>query len=151
MKNVIISFFLVILLAAMPAYATNDDGILGVWYNSEKDAKIEIFKCDNKYCGKIVWLKVPNYTEDSKDGVPGTPKLDHNNPDPSLKSKPILGLEIVHDFVYIGDSTWVGGKVYDPKNGKTYSGKMTLIMPNQLDLRGFIGISLFGRTTTWTR
>jgi uncharacterized protein (DUF2147 family) len=151
MKNIISSVFLVILLAAIPAYAASGDDILGVWNNGEKDAKIEIFKCVEKYCGTIVWLKVPNYPEDSKDGVPGTPKLDHNNPDISLRAKPILGLEIVHDFMYKGDNKWADGKVYDPKNGKTYSGKMTLVAPNQLDLRGFIGFSLLGRTTTWTR
>ncbi len=151
MKNVISAVFIIILLAAMPAYAASGDDILGVWNNGEKDAKIEIFKCAEKYCGKIVWLKVPNYPEDSKAGVPGTPKLDHHNPNLSLKAKPILGLEIVHDFIYKGVNKWAEGKVYDPKNGKTYSGKMTLVSPNQLDLRGFIGISLLGRTTTWTR
>lgn len=151
MYKMIIAVSTALLLITLSAHAADDAAILGIWNNQEKDAKIEIFKCSDRYCGKIVWLKVPNYPEDSKDGVPGTPKLDHNNPDLSLKAKPILGLEIVHDFIYKGDNKWVEGKVYDPKNGKTYSGKMTLVSPNQLDLRGFIGISLLGRTTTWTR
>jgi uncharacterized protein (DUF2147 family) len=94
---------------------------------------------------------LPSYPEDSKDGVPGTPKLDRKNPDLSLKAKPILGLEIVHDFIYNGDGKWVDGRVYDPKNGKTYRGKMTVVAPNQLDLLGFIGVPLLGRTTTWTK
>jgi uncharacterized protein (DUF2147 family) len=46
---------------------------------------------------------------------------------------------------------WKGGSVYDPQNGKIYRGKITLVSPNKLDLRGFVGIPLFGRTTTWTR
>jgi uncharacterized protein (DUF2147 family) len=139
-----------VLFITMTAHAA-DDLILGIWDNQEKDAKIEIFRCGDKFCGKIVWLKNPDYPEDSKDGVPGTPKLDHNNPDPQARKKPVLGLEIVKDFTYTGDNTWVDGKVYDPKSGRTYSGKMTLVTPNQLHLRGFIGISLLGRTTTWTR
>ena len=139
-----------VLFITMTAHAA-DDLILGIWDNQEKDAKIEIFRCGDKFCGKIVWLKNPDYPEDSKDGVPGTPKLDHNNPDPQVRKKPVLGLEIVKDFTYTGDNTWVDGKVYDPKSGRTYSGKMTLVTPNQLHLRGFIGISLLGRTTTWTR
>ena len=151
MKNVISSVFLGIMLAAASAYGAGNDDILGVWNNGEKDAKIEIFKCGEQYCGRIISLKEPNYPADSKEGKPGTPKLDHNNPDLSLKTKPIIGLEIVHDFLFAGDNKWVDGKVYDPKNGKTYSGKMTLLSPNRLDLRGFIGISLIGRTTTWTR
>jgi len=155
LKNCIISGFLVIVLAALPAAyvdsAAGDRDIVGIWNDEEKDAKIEIFQCAEKYCGKIVWLKEPNYSVDSKDGVPGTPKLDIYNPDLALRAKPILGLEIVKDFIYQGNNKWADGRLYNPENGKTYSGKMTLVLPNQLDLRGFIGISLLGRTTTWTR
>lgn len=68
-----------------------------------------------------------------------------------MKKVPIIGLQIVHDFMFAGDNIWKGGTVYDPKNGKTYSGKMTLISLHQLNLRGFIGITLFGRTAIWTR
>ncbi len=139
-----------ILLSSATVYAGADD-VMGVWLNQEKDAKIEIFKCNEKYCGKIVWLKVPLYPADSSEGIPGTPKLDHNNPDSKLSKIPNLGLIIVHDFVHSGKAKWVDGKVYDPKNGKTYSGKLTLVSPSQLNLRGFIGISLFGRTAVWTR
>ena len=152
MKNILIPMIAgMLLMTAAFSYAAGADDILGVWYNQEKDAKIELFKCGAKYCGKVVWLKEPNYPEGSKEGVPGTPRLDNNNPDPALKHIPRLGLTIVHDFVFDGGNKWVDGKVYDPKNGKTYSGKMTLVAPTQLNLRGFIGISLLGRTTIWTR
>ena len=152
MKNILLSITsLCILLVSVTVFAANADDILGVWFNGEKDAKIEIGKCAEKYCGKIIWLKEPNYPGGSKDGTPGTPKLDHNNPDPALKKAPIIGLSIVHEFSYAGENLWKDGKVYDPKNGKTYKGKMTLVAPAQLDLRGYIGISLLGRTTTWTR
>jgi uncharacterized protein (DUF2147 family) len=57
----------------------------------------------------------------------------------------------MNDFHYTGGNQWQGGKLYDPEKGKTYSGKITLVSPNQLDLRGFIGISLLGRTSKWTR
>ena len=142
---------LMLLVTAVPVSAAGPDDILGAWNNQEKDARIEITKCGEKYCGKIVWIKIPDYPEGSTEGVPGTPKLDNNNPDPTLRSKPRLGLEIVYGFVFAGENRWTDGKVYDPKNGKTYSGKMTLVAPNQLDLRGYIGISLLGRTTSWTR
>jgi len=132
-------------------YAAGGDDILGVWNNAEKDAKIEMFKCGDKYCGKIIWMKEPNYPAGSTEGTPGTPRLDNHNPDPAHRTRPIFGLQIVHNFVFAGDNLWKGGKVYDPKNGKTYSGKLTIVSPTQLDLRGYVGISLFGRTTTWTR
>ncbi len=142
---------LVMILVSASAYAAGGDDILGVWDNQEKDAKIEIFKCGGKYCGKIVSLKYPDYPADSKEGTPGTQKLDHHNPDQALRSRPIIGLQIVNDFIYAGDNLWKNGTVYDPKKGKTYSGKMTLVSPHQLNLRGFIGISLIGRTAVWTR
>jgi uncharacterized protein (DUF2147 family) len=131
--------------------AIGPDDVLGVWLNEEKDAQIEIMKCGEKYCGKVVWLKEPNYPEGSAEGVAGSPRLDHNNPEPSLRKQPILGLQILHDFGYVSRNRWASGKVYDPKNGKTYRGAMTLVSPNQLNLRGFIGISFLGRTTVWTR
>jgi len=140
-----------ILIAAAPCLAANADDILGVWFNGEKDAQIEIAKCGEKYCGTIIWLKEPNYPAGSKDGTPGSTKSDHHNPVEQLRKTPIIGLRIVHDFRYAGENRWTDGKVYDPKNGKTYSGKMTLVSLTQLDLRGYIGISLIGRTTIWTR
>ena len=140
------------LVLSMPVAAiAGPDDILGEWFNGEKDARIEIVKCAEKYCGKIVWLKDPNYPDGSKDGTPGTPKLDHNNPEAALKKGPIIELQIVSDFSFAGDDLWKDGRVYDPKNGKTYKGKMTLVSPQQLNLRGYIGISLIGRTTSWTR
>lgn len=150
-RSLFLVFSLIMLLANAPAFAAGPDDILGVWLNQEKDANIEIFRCGEKYCGKVVRLKDPHYPEGSKDGVPGTPKLDHNNPNPELRKAPVIGLQIVHDFAFAGDNRWKGGKVYDPKNGKTYSGKMTLVSPNELHLRGFIGISLIGRTAVWSR
>ena len=149
MKPAFVLLF-VLLAAVAPCLAASDD-IVGVWYNQPKDAKIEIFKCGEKYCGKIVWLKEPNYPPGSKDGKPGTPKLDHNNPDPALRKVPTMGLQIVQDFRFAGGDLWKNGKVYDPDNGKTYSAKITLVSPNQLNLRGFVGVSMFGRTETWIR
>jgi uncharacterized protein (DUF2147 family) len=143
--------FAVIVAAPQSVRADAQTDVLGVWLNQEKDAKIEMFRCGERYCGKIVWLKEPNYPEGSKDGVPGTPKLDHKNPDPALRKQPVIELVVVRDFEYAGEDHWKNGKVYDPKNGKTYRGKMRLVSPAQLDLRGYIGISLIGRTATWTR
>ncbi len=142
---------ILMLSCAATSFASGPDAILGIWNNEEKDAKIEIFRCGERYCGKIVWLREPNYPAASTEGKAGTPKLDHNNPDSAQRTKSIIGLQIVREFAYSGDSRWINGTVYDPKNGKLYRGKMTLISASRLDLRGFIGISLIGRTTTWTR
>jgi uncharacterized protein (DUF2147 family) len=150
MKSVRIACVFLLLFTAT-AFCADGNAVLGVWNNEEKDARIEIYHCADRYCGKIVWLKVPDWPADSKDGVPGTPKLDHHNPDPNLRTTPVMGLVMVNNFSFGKDGKYIDGTVYDPKNGKTYSGKMTLVSQDQLELRGFVGIPLFGRTTTWTR
>lgn len=131
------------LLFAVLANAQNADAIVGIWLTAKKDAKIEIFKQKDKYFGKIVWLKEP--TEDGK------PKVDKENPDEKLRMRAIMGLLILKNFVYVGENKWKDGEIYDPKSGKTYNCKMELEKSNQLDIRGYIGISLFGRSETWTR
>ena len=141
---------LTIAVLCATAWADNDD-ILGTWFNQDKDAKIEIFKCGNDYCGKIVWLKNPTYPADSKEGTPGTPKLDTKNPDAAKRKTPLLDLQIVQRLQFSGDNQWKNGKIYDPDSGKTYSSKATLASHDQLDLRGYVGMSMFGRTEKWTR
>lgn len=119
--------------------------ILGEWLNEEGDARVEMFERNGKIYGKLSWLKDP-IDEDT-----GKPKLDKNNADPQLQKRPLLGLEILRDFTFDGNKEWKGGEIYDPKNGKTYSCYMAFDNPNKLKIRGFIGISLLGRTTYWTR
>jgi len=137
------STIITLLLSVALAYSQNPDAILGTWLTAKKDAKIEITKHKDKFYGKIVWLKEPNEN--------GKPKVDKENPNEKLRSRSIIGLLILKDFVHVGNNQWKDGEIYDPNNGKTYSCKMKLANSNQLDIRGYIGISLFGRTETWTR
>jgi uncharacterized protein (DUF2147 family) len=134
---------LLVLFFAVNAFGENSDAVLGTWYNEEKTSAIEIFRCTDAFCGRIVWLKNPLDAQ-------GKEKVDSKNPDESLKARKLMGLQILSGFKYAGDETWKEGKIYDPKNGKTYSCKMRLEGEN-LKIRGFIGISLFGRTTVWSR
>lgn len=133
------------------AWGESRDDILGMWNNEERDGIIEIFKCREKYCGRIVWAKEPTYPADDKMGREGLPRRDDNNSNPDLRSRPIIGLQIMSDFVFDGDNGWKGGTVYDPRNGRIYSGKVTLVSPNELRLRGYVLFSFLGRTTIWTR
>lgn len=114
-----------------------------VWYNTDKSAKIQIYKNGSSYEGKIVWLKEP---KDAK----GMDKVDKHNPDERLRNKPVNGLVILRGLKLETSGKFTGGTIYDPKNGKTYSCKMSLVDPSNLEVRGFIGISLLGRTEHWT-
>ena len=116
---------------------------LGTWTNAEKEAKFEIFECGKKLCGKIIWLKDPN--------LDGKPKLDINNPEASLKNRPLLGMVFMKDFEYKEENKWDNGTIYDPKNGKTYSCYMKVLDKDKMEVKGYIGISLIGRSQIWTR
>ena len=138
MKNFIFLLFtsLIFSISAL-ASNSNADVILGEWLSQEKDGKISIFKQGDKYYGKISWGKTPG-------------KKDTNNPDTKLKNRDLIGLVILHDFKVTG-SSWEDGKIYDPKNGKTYDCKMTILNQNQVNLRGYVlGMPFLGRNSSWT-
>ncbi len=144
LQSTLRSFLLFILLCAISGVGFAQDAIEHIWYNQEKTAKVQIFKAtDGKYYGKVVWLKEP-YNEEGK------PKVDKNNPDKAKKSTPLMGLQLLKGFKKDGDNEYTDGTIYDPKNGKTYSCKITR-KGETLDVRGYVGISLLGRTTTWTK
>lgn len=138
-------FIAIFFLLSSNANAQNKaEDIVGIWLTGGEDpAKIQIYKAGEKIYGKIVWLKNPSNN--------GKQRLDNNNPDKKNQSNTIIGLVILKGFKFDGDDEWEGGDIYDPENGKTYSCYMYLKDMNTLKVRGYVGISLFGRTETWTR
>lgn len=138
------TFSVLVCLLAVRIVAFAQDPIERLWYNQEKTAKIQVFKAtDGKFYGKIVWLKEPNNEQ-------GKPKTDVNNPKKERQNDPVLGMQLLKGFVKDGDKEYTDGTIYDPKNGKTYSCKINH-KGNTLDVRGYVGISLLGRTTVWTK
>jgi len=123
----------------------NPDAIVGVWKTGEGTAMVKIYKNGDKYQGRVVWLKEPN------DPETGKPKVDKNHPEEASRTRPVLGLINVWGFVYKDGNTWDDGNIYDPKNGSTYSCTIRMTNPNTLEVRGYIGVSLIGRTDVWTR
>lgn len=143
MKRFILLFLAQLLSLAIFAQ-TESDAILGVWESGSGKARVKIDKAGEKFTGRIVWLREPNNDE-------GKPKTDKNNPDEKLRSTPLLGYRMLRDFQYKGGKTWEEGTIYDPENGSTYSCTIKMTDENTLDVRGFIGVSLFGRTDVWKR
>lgn len=142
MKKSILSFSIMLFFLSFSAIAQSADDVLGLWLTDDGKARIEIYKENGKYSGKIVWLKEPNNSD-------GSPKLDVENPDTELQKKPIIGLKLVTGFTF-NDNQWEGGDIYDPENGKTYSCRMRL-KSGKLEVRGYIGAPMFGRTVVWTK
>jgi uncharacterized protein (DUF2147 family) len=145
-QKILLSIILVgLALSNIMAQEFKAEDILGLWFNEEKDAKIEVYQENGKYYGKIVWLEEPNEPDT------GLPKLDDENPDEELQKRPVMGLLLVTDFDYEGDGLWENGDIYDPKSGNTYSCYMKLQSKEKLKVRGYIGLSIIGKTTYWTR
>lgn len=103
---------------------------------------VEIEERNGKYYGKVVemFLTPEEGTDPLCEFCKG-----------SKKNKPIQGMEIIWDMKSKNGKSFKGGKIMDPENGKVYGCKMELVSENELAVRGFIGISLLGRTQTWYR
>lgn len=137
-------------ILCMGAWALSENDVAGVWTVPDGKTRVEIYKnAQGAFEGKIVWMDEPNFSANDPDA--GKPKCDRENPDPALRDRPIMGLVILKDCKFNGKDEWSGGTVYDPNCGKTYKGKLWLNSPDSLGMRGFIGISLLGRSETWTR
>jgi len=146
MKNLNVQVTLILFLSLLigPVLAQKgEDKVIGQWFNEEKDAKVEIYKENGKYFGKVVWLESPN-------NEAGTPKLDTKNPVEELQTRPVLGLLLLKDFIY-DDEEWEEGEIYDPKSGKTYSCYMEFESEKVLIIKGYIGVKWIGKTTYWTK
>lgn len=129
-------------LAAAPALAA--DGPEGLWLVQDHTAKVRIGPCAahaDKLCGEIVWAH-PKPGEEAA-------KTDIHNPDPKLRDRPIVGLPLIRDFRAAGVGRWEGGKIYDPRSGKTYNSKMQLTASGELKVDGCV--MMFCQTQTWTR
>lgn len=141
---------LMLLLTTATAFADTTEALLGAWTTEGGKSQVEIFRCSEKICGKIISLREPRYA-DSKEGPPGALKVDSSNPDKALRQRPIVGLRIMEGFTATGAGSLGNGTIYDPENGKRYKCTIRLAGSNRLEVRGYIGISLLGRTTVWTR
>ncbi|MBN2828768.1 MAG: DUF2147 domain-containing protein [Candidatus Cloacimonetes bacterium] len=142
--------FIMLTLLCLSIFAVKSDDILGYWVTEDARSVVEVYKSGNEFEARIVALKEADYEKESTLGIPGTPRLDDQNPEKALQVRPILGLTIMTGFEFQKE-LWKNGKIYDPKNGKTYSCKMTLQKDGTLDVRGFIGVAALGRTTQWVR
>ena len=125
-----------IALVSSPAFAT--DQIDGHWITQDRKAEVTIAPCGKTRCGRISKILAP---------TPKGPPHDDNNPNKSLRNRPILGLEVLSGFTANGDQ-W-RGHIYSPQEGKTYRAILSRDESGQLKVKGCIAI--FCKTQIWTR
>ncbi|GHE45244.1 DUF2147 domain-containing protein [Sphingobacterium griseoflavum] len=140
-------FATVMLLTSALSFAQQPaDKIIGKWESVAGDVKLKfaIFKQDGKYFGKLLWAS-NMFEADGK-----TPKKDNNNPNKCLKNRSRQGIVNVTDLKF-EKGEYSGGKLYNPSDGDTYSLNAKLKSENELHLRGYLGVSLLGKTMKFKR
>ncbi|HXM29161.1 MAG TPA: DUF2147 domain-containing protein [Chthoniobacterales bacterium] len=135
-------FCVVLFVATERILAADSPSVTGLWKN--EDASFEVYEENGKLNAKIVSLREPLAPD-------GRQKTDIHNPDAGKHSRPILGMVFMTGFTSTGSGKWGNGTIYDPKSGNTYSCNMELQGTDTLKVRGYIGVSLIGRTETWKR
>ena len=143
-------FLTITLLTTTTAFSAIPGDVTGLWKTDGGDSQLELFRCGSQICGKIIWLKNPRYISRT-DGPVGTIKSDRKNPNPTMRNRPILGLQVMSGFTALGGNRWGNGSSYNPESGKTYKSKLYLASAKRLELRGYIGFSLLGKTLILTR
>lgn len=129
-------------LSLLTSTAAQAGSIDGDWLTPNGGAKVHLAPCGPKFCGTITWLKRPN-------GKDGQPQKDAYNPDPTLKTRPVIGVKIITGMAPAGEGRWAGGSIYNPGDGKTYSSKMNLDPSGILKVQGCFAVICI--TQTWTR
>lgn len=144
MRRAVWTSLLAVLVLAPGASRAEDP--TGLWWADGGAAQVAIVRCDEALCGKVVWLRSPF-------DLNGCPLRDEKNPDPELRGRDVLGLQLLHGLrpSDADAKEWKGGRIYDPGAGRTYRATLRMDGPDRLKLRGYLGIRLLGRTTDWIR
>ena len=135
------AMLLICLIACAAVADTDSDELLGRFWLPDRDGQVEMYKVGERYFGRVIAYEISD-------------QLDENNPDPKLRSRRFVGIDMFSGFHYNErKNRWEGGTIYDAEGGKTY--KCRLWFENDdsgvLWARGFIGLSVFGRTERFER
>jgi uncharacterized protein (DUF2147 family) len=125
-----------IIALPVPAFAQSADDAFGIWRHPENGSHVEMYKCGQDLCAKIV-------------KVVDAQKADDKNPDAAKRNRPIVGLVIMQGAKKTGTASWAGN-LYNRADGGTYSGTVTVKSKDALDLAGCTAVVLC-KTLTWTR
>ncbi len=131
-------------LALAPKTAADGGALDGFWMDSDGEVILKVEPCGDAHCGKVAWLRLPF-------GPDGQLLLDYRNPDPSLRHRPVCGLEVLSGFKRQEDGTWGDGSVYVSDLGMSFSGYAEVVNPKEVKVTGYVGLKLFGQSEVWKR
>ena len=142
MRTTFLSACVLAVCVSAPALAQTHKAPTGLWLTENKRSAIELYQCkkgEPLMCGKIAWI------------IDGGMQHDEKNPDASKRKTPLCGMTILSGLRMQKSGDWTGGKVYKADDGDLYDADLTVLSDSQVKLRGYMGVSLFGKSQTWTR
>ena len=148
MKSIIL-----FLLLSVPAFAPSSkvvlfkpDDIVGFWMTNENMLKVQVYKVGSEYRGKIVWFEDKHYKAKMNEC------LDEMNPNPALRNRKVLGLEVVTGLKYdADDDNWQDGEIYDSNTGKTYDSQVEMHTTSTITVTGYWMFTWLGKDLTFYR
>ena len=112
---------------------SNGDEILGVWWNPEMTSRVEVYKENGLFYGKIIWLKADENEDGSK------PRRDIHSEDEALRNRRVLGLVVMKELHWDEkQNEWDKGRLYDPRRGEEYSFYAKLKKDGSLSLFAYV-------------
>jgi uncharacterized protein (DUF2147 family) len=127
----------VFMMFGATAHAQTAEDAFGTWLHPDNGSHIKVYKCGGGLCAKVVKVTDPS-------------RKDDKNPNPKLRNRPVVGVVIMRGAKKSGKATW-SGKLYNTKDGKTYSGTATVLDKKHLKLEGCVLGGLICQGPTWTR
>jgi len=129
-----------LVMSSSPALAGTP---VGIWLSEDGATKVHIANCGGKLCGAVVWLDKPI------DATTGKPKTDKRNPDPAERSRPLLGLQVVHGLAPSGPDKW-SGLIYNADDGRTYQAQLKVQGANAAHVEGCV-LAILCKGQMWKR
>lgn len=141
MKKILAFSAMLIMLTLFAEAQYNANSIIGRWRSTEKNVEVEVYQTGNEYRAKIIWF------DDSDDkNRPMNLRYDRKNPDKALRSRKIIGLEVLHGLVYNREEqVWHHGRIYDPTTGKDWNASIWLTSGGDVKVRGFWHFEFLGQ------
>ena len=139
--------FASVVLSAIPLIAMADrpsDPAHGYWLTENRKAIVQLAPCGADTCGRMVW--VANPIDEA-----GRLKRDDKNSEAAKRARSICGLELVGGLRKTDDGTWQDGWLYNPRSGETFSAEVRALSPSELEVRGYLGVPVLGKSQVWTR
>ncbi|MFD0765247.1 DUF2147 domain-containing protein [Mucilaginibacter lutimaris] len=147
-------YVFILLLTALCSFTTTDPDdiakanlICGKWQSSEKNLTVEVYPYKNTFKAKIIW-----FSGGVTKAKPMETITDIKNPNPALRSRKVLGLDVVENLRYDANSnTWESGKIYEVQSGKYWSASAYIDKAGLLKVKGYWKVKLLGKTMTFNR